>query len=169
LNHLVNNILATSRMEKTGFELFPENVDLVNHLSSLIKKFAIYFPQKIEVVADRELVTEIDVLAFELILQNLIENASKYSDDDSKIEIRLKSKENHICLKVIDSGIGINDEEKQKVLSKFYRVGDESTRKSKGTGLGLYLVNSLVDEMQGKLLITNNAPKGTIFTVEIPV
>ena len=169
LNHLVNNILATSRMEKTGFELFPENVDLVAHLKSLVKKFSIYFPQKIVVDSDQEVNTEIDVLAFELILQNLIENASKYSEDESQIEIRLVSKENHICLKVIDSGIGINDEEKQNVLSKFYRVGDESTRKSKGTGLGLYLVSSLVDQMEGKLRITNNAPKGTIFTVEIPV
>ena len=168
LNHLVNNILATSRMEKTGFELYPENVDLVSHVQSLVKKYGVYFPQKFVVRTDTELVADIDVLAFELILQNLIENASKYSDDESDIEIRLKSKPNQICLKVIDTGIGISDEEKQKVLTKFYRVGDESTRKSKGTGLGLYLVSSLVDEMNGKLLITNNAPKGTIFTVEIP-
>lgn len=169
LNHLVNNVLATSRMEKTGFELFPENVDLVNHLNSLVHKYSIYFPQRIDMVTDKELFAEIDVLAFELILQNLIENASKYSENNSPIEIRLKLKDGQICLKVIDLGIGINDEEKQKVLSKFYRVGDESTRKSKGTGLGLYLINSLVDQMNGKLTITNNAPKGTIFTVEIPI
>ena len=168
LNHLVNNILAASRMEKTGFELYPEQVELVGHVNSLMKKYALYFPQDFEVNSESELVAEIDVLAFELILQNLIENASKYSEDEGQIEIRLKQKADHICLKVIDTGIGISDDEKQKVLTKFYRVGDESTRKSKGTGLGLYLVKSLIEEMNGKLHITNNAPKGTIFTVEIP-
>ena len=168
LNHLVNNILATSRMEKTGFELYPEEVDLVVHLTRLVHKYESLIPQKMRLETDADIPVEIDVLSFELILQNLLENASKYSENDTEIVVRLKSKEKYICLEVADSGLGISDEEKPKILSKFYRVGNESTRKSKGTGLGLYLVANLVAEMNGKLSIKDNQSKGTIFRIEFP-
>lgn len=169
LNHLINNILATSRMEKTGFELYPEQTDLVEHVKHLVHKYENLIPQKIEIESDPSIQVEIDVLSFELILQNLLENASKYSDDESVITVRLKSEEDMIYMKVKDLGIGISDEEKPKILSKFYRVGNESTRKSKGTGLGLYLVSNLVNEMNGKVLIQNNKPQGTVFTIMIPL
>lgn len=168
LNHLVNNILATSRMEKKGFELFPEEVDLVLHVNHLVKKYQLLFSQTLVVESDKTLTMEMDVLGFELILQNLLENASKYSANKSTIVVQLKKSGTLIFLKVKDQGLGISDKEKTKVLSKFYRVGNESTRKSKGTGLGLYLVNNMVKEMGGDLSIQDNNPKGTVFTIEIP-
>ncbi len=168
LNHLINNILATSRMEKTGFELHPEQTDLVQHLQRLVNKYEQLIPQNIETETDESIDVEIDVLSFELILQNLLENASKYSDNDSDIRVKLKSKSTYVCMEVLDNGIGISDEEKPKILSKFYRVGNESTRRFKGTGLGMYLVANLVIEMNGKLFINDNQPNGTIFRIEIP-
>ena len=168
LNHLINNILATSRMEKTGFELYPEQTDLVVQLERLVNKYEALIPQKIETETDGVIDVEIDVLSFELILQNLLENASKYSDNESVIKVKLKSKPSFVCMEVLDNGIGISDEEKPKIVSKFYRVGNESTRKSKGTGLGMYLVANLVLEMHGKLFISDNKPHGTIFRIEIP-
>lgn len=168
LNHLINNILAASRMEKTGFELYPELVALDKHMAMLIGKYKLLITQEIHLETDQNINVEIDVLGFELILQNLLENASKYSDDHSEITVRLKNKKDYICIDVVDFGLGISDEEKPKILSKFYRVGSESTRKSKGTGLGLYLVSNLVNQMKGKLEIRNNQPKGSVFRVEIP-
>ena len=168
LNHLINNILATSRMEKTGFELYPEEVDLSAHVDQLIAKYELLVPQKIKCDADDLMWVNIDVLSFELIIQNLIENASKYSDDSSLITVELYANDTEIVLAVKDLGIGISNEEKKKVLSKFYRVGNEDTRKSKGTGLGLYLVSNLVSEMKGKLFILDNDPDGTIFKIVIP-
>ena len=168
LNHLINNILATSRMEKTGFELYPEQTDLVVQLERLVNKYEALIPQKIEIETDGAIDVEIDVLSFELILQNLLENASKYSDNESVIKVKLKSKPTFVCMEVLDNGIGISDVEKPKIVSKFYRVGNESTRKSKGTGLGMYLVANLVLEMHGKLFISDNQPQGTIFRIEIP-
>ncbi|MGB0391721.1 MAG: sensor histidine kinase [Salibacteraceae bacterium] len=169
LNHLINNILATSRMEKTGFELYPEEIDLGVHIGKLMAKYELLIPQKINYHGQQTDMVNVDVLSFELILQNLLENASKYSDNSTEIDVNLTANEGCICLEVLDQGYGISDKEKQKVLTKFYRIGNEDTRKSKGTGLGLYLVSNLVLEMKGKLAILNNSPKGTIFKIEIPV
>lgn len=168
LNHMVNNILATSRIEKKGFELFPEQLELSQFVKGLIKKYTPFVVQEVNIQCDKDVNVEIDPLGFELIFQNLLENASKYSEPNSVITINLSQKPGLICLKVKDQGIGISDEEKTKVLTKFYRVGEEGTRKSKGTGLGLFLVNNLIHEMNGKLTIQDNKPQGTIFSVEIP-
>lgn len=168
LNHMVNNILATSRIEKKGFELFPEQLELSQFVKGLIKKYTPFVVQEVNIQCDEDVIVEIDPLGFELIFQNLLENASKYSEPNSVITINLSQKPGLICLKVKDQGIGISDEEKTKVLTKFYRVGEEGTRKSKGTGLGLFLVNNLIHEMKGKLTIQDNKPQGTIFSVEIP-
>lgn len=169
LNHLINNILATSRMEKTGFELYPEEIDLRAHVSKLLGKYVALIPQKLTFVGSDTYMVHIDVLSFELILQNLIENASKYSDSETEVIVKLSASPTHLYLAVSDQGIGISHVEKNKVQSKFYRVGNEDTRKSKGTGLGLYLVSNLVNEMKGKLFILDNEPKGTIFKIEIPL
>lgn len=169
LNHLINNILATSRMEKTGFELYPEEVNLGEHVEKLLTKYEALIPQKVNYSGAETDLINMDVLSFELILQNLLENASKYSENTTEIDVDLNLANNQITLKVSDVGIGISDAEKAKVLTKFYRVGNEDTRKSKGTGLGLYLVSNLVSEMKGELSILNNEPKGTTFKIVIPM
>ncbi len=168
LNHLINNILATSRMEKTGFELYPEHVDLSRHIPGLISKYELLIPQNINFTTQENIRANVDILSFELIIQNLIENASKYSENESEINLTLSQKNKEIELAVADQGIGISNLEKTKVLTKFYRVGNEGTRRSKGTGLGLYLVSNLISEMKGKLTISDNIPQGTIFKMVIP-
>lgn len=167
LHFLVNNILATSRMEKKGFELFPEKVDLGQEIIRLIEKYSVAITNKIVLNANSNTNIWIDKLGFELIFQNLLENASKYSDDT--ISVSLCKEKGGMLFTVADLGIGIPDEEKSKVLAKFYRVGSESTRKSKGTGLGLYLVNNMIMEMNGRLTILDNIPNGSVFEVWLPL
>jgi signal transduction histidine kinase len=60
---------------------------------------------------------------------------------------------------------GIEDDEKNKIFQKFYRVGNEETRRSQGTGLGLYIVNNIVERHAGKIVIRDNSPKGSIFEI----
>jgi signal transduction histidine kinase len=68
-------------------------------------------------------------------------------------------------LRVKDEGPGIRDEEKSRIFSKFYRVGDESTRKTKGTGLGLYICRKIAQAHKGEISVTDNIPHGSIFKV----
>jgi K+-sensing histidine kinase KdpD len=67
-------------------------------------------------------------------------------------------------LQVIDEGFGIANEEKQKIFEKFYRTGDENTRAAKGTGLGLYLCQKIVQDHNDYISVTDNLPQGSIFT-----
>jgi signal transduction histidine kinase len=96
---------------------------------------------------------------------NLFENAIKYSPPHSTIKIFLKKRGNGVILSVVDEGAGIPAEEKEKIFLKFYRIGSEETQKTKGTGLGLYIVKYLVEKHGGKILVKDNVPKGSIFEV----
>ena len=100
------------------------------------------------------------------IITNLIENAVKYNfTEHPKIEINLVDQNEKITLEISDNGIGISDKEKKKIFERFYRVGNEDTRTTKGTGLGLYIVSQIVKAHQGKITVANNHPKGTIFKI----
>ncbi len=102
-----------------------------------------------------------------MVVNNLIDNAIKYSPKESSLSIMLSSEHNHALIAVKDEGPGIDESEKKKVFEKFYRTGNDATRRAKGTGLGLYLVNRIVSVHHGSIIIRNNQPKGAIFVVEI--
>ena len=106
-----------------------------------------------------------DRVALTLVVSNLIENAIKYSPPCAEISVTLEEKNNTVCLAVADKGIGIKDEEKLRIFDKFYRVGREETLKTKGTGLGLYIVKQVLDNHYAQIKVKNNRPTGSIFEV----
>jgi signal transduction histidine kinase len=71
-------------------------------------------------------------------------------------------------LEIADEGVGIPDEEKGRIFEKFYRVGNENTRSTKGTGLGLYLTERILRQHQGRIAVRTNNPKGSIFEIRLP-
>ena len=105
-------------------------------------------------------------MLLKLLLSNLLENANKYSPKGRPIELHLSQKERQIFLQVIDEGSGIADEEKSAVFEKFYRIGNEQTRKTQGTGLGLYICQKIVKDHGGNILIKDNQPSGSKFIVQ---
>ena len=108
---------------------------------------------------------DIDRTSFPSIILNLFENAIKYSDEHSTITVSLKSQADKIMLAVADQGIGIDPKERGNIFQKFYRIGNEETRTTKGTGLGLYITDYLIKQHGGSISIKNNHPKGSIFEV----
>ena len=110
-----------------------------------------------------------DKLALSSLFFNLIENAEKYSPEGSKIEITLSSSHEYVIVHVMDQGIGIPENEKQRIFEKFYRVGNEDTRRTKGTGLGLFIVQHIVNLHKGVIQVRYNYPQGTIFEIKFPI
>jgi K+-sensing histidine kinase KdpD len=107
-----------------------------------------------------------DTMLLQMLINNLIENAIKYSPKNALISIELKKENNNVLLKVKDEGFGIPDREKKKIFQKFYRVGSESTRTAQGTGLGLYLCKKIAKDHSAQIIVTDNSPAGSIFTVK---
>lgn len=166
LNALVENILVAAQIDKSNFVLHRQTVNVSQYITQLLARPGIAGDHKLHSVIQPDIFMEIDNINFASIVLNLIDNACKYSSAGSKITVELKKTDRKIYLNVMDEGKGISDEEKKRVFEKFYRVGDEKTRTSKGTGLGLYIVNYLVQQHRGTIKILDNKPKGTVFQVE---
>jgi K+-sensing histidine kinase KdpD len=163
----VENILLASKIENSDYELHKENVNLSEYVEEGMKQAMRTFNPKQKITLDIQpnVFFSIDKTTFPSILLNLFENAVKYSPENSLIKISLKEQGNGVILSVCDEGTGIPDAEKQNIFKKFYRVGNEETRKAKGTGLGLYIVKYLAEKHGGTIFVKNNNPKGTIFEV----
>jgi signal transduction histidine kinase len=101
-----------------------------------------------------------------MLLNNLIENAIKYSPKNALTTIELKKENDAVLLLIKDEGKGIDNEEKKKIFEKFYRVGSETTRTAQGTGLGLYLCRKIAKDHSADIWVTDNIPTGTIFTIK---
>ncbi len=101
-------------------------------------------------------------------IQNLITNAIKYSTQNEEVEVKLYKDNSRIRLEVIDRGIGIPDSEKDKVFQRFYRSEIVEKMGIKGYGLGLSLVKSVFNEIGAEIIISDNKPNGTIFTILLP-
>lgn len=169
LDTIVNNILLTKQIEKNDYPIHKSKLDLkalienkVDIYNQLITK-----NHHINLKLD-SVIANVDANAFDSILTNIVENAVKYSNSNSQINISLKDKGESFILTVADFGKGIEDENKLKIFNKFFREQNELTRQAKGTGLGLYIVNFLVEKHNGNITLKDNHPTGLVVEIEIP-
>jgi K+-sensing histidine kinase KdpD len=166
LDVLANNILIASQLEGGGYVQSKEPLDLSGLVGASVLDFRQRFPERHwedQITPDCRIMG--DSLLLELLVSNLVENALKYSPREGLLSIVLEHKGRHILLSVKDQGPGIPDEEKKRIFGKFYRSGQESTRRTKGTGLGLYLCLKIVEDHKATLKVADNSPVGSIFTV----
>ena len=114
-------------------------------------------------VSGEALAARIDPAAFASVLENLLENAAKYSPAGSPIEVHLAQEGAHALMRVSDRGPGITPDDRQRIFGKFQRGGSEATRRAKGTGLGLYIVDRSMRRMGGGITFTPRPGGGSIF------
>jgi signal transduction histidine kinase len=103
------------------------------------------------------------------ILSNLLDNAVKYSPDGGGIRLRVAHEEAFVSFSVSDEGLGVAPPEHARIFEKFYRLDPELTRGVGGTGLGLYISRELARRMNGRITVTSEEGKGSIFKVELPI
>lgn len=170
LEALVDNILLAAKVEDTGYKYDLQPRDISVLIEDILLKCSSGYGERwqwnLDIEADVR--CAIDEMPFVSTLLNLIENAMKYSPEGTTIGVSLQQAGAKIKLTVSDEGPGIPDEEKDKVFEKFYRIGNEETRSAKGTGLGLYIVKSVVQNHGGSIAISDNKPTGAIFTILLP-
>ncbi|CAN5666789.1 HAMP domain-containing sensor histidine kinase [soil metagenome] len=166
LNALCNNMLLASQMESGANAITKEEINLSALVQDCVNEFVTRFPQRnIQAFVKEDVVVNGDVLLLQMAVNNLIDNAIKYSPKDAAVKVILKPEGNAINLTISDEGKGIEDAEKNKVFDKFYRVGNKATKEAKGTGLGLYLTKKIAKQHNARLIVTDNKPTGSNFTI----
>lgn len=170
LNSLCNNILLASQLDAGEYKISKNEVNLSELVKRVYTDFRVRNPnRKVSANFQDNLHITGEELLLEMMMSNIIENAFKYSPKDSPVDISLFKNKKGIHINVKDEGPGIAEEEINKVFDKFYRVGNEATRTTKGTGLGLYLCKQIAKDHNALITVENNDIKGSVFTVTFNV
>ncbi len=167
LNTLCNNILLASQLDAGAYTIAKNEINLSDLVSAAVADFKTRFPNRsLDAVVQKGIYIMGEALLLQMLINNLLDNALKYAPKDKEIRIILEAANNKSSLTVADYGPGIAEGERKKIFEKFYRVGNESTRTAKGSGLGLYLCKRIANDHNGEIKVLNNEPVGTIFKVE---
>jgi signal transduction histidine kinase len=169
LDDMVENMLLASKIENRSYSFPKASFNLSVLVDSIVNRLQISKCDCNQQIIDAEIEPKIEItgdkFALTSVVTNLIENAVKYSSPCSAVAVKLFSKDDKVYLEVADHGIGIADHEKARIFDRFYRVGSEETRNTKGTGLGLYIVKEVLDKHQASIKVKDNRPSGSIFEV----
>lgn len=168
LESLVDKLLFGAKLESSySFNL--EETDLNRFLHVIVSRYQQQFPQyTFTLDTDASIIKAIDNEAMTIMVNNLIENAMKYSPQQTEILISLEEKSDKARISVSDQGIGVNKKDLPHIFDQFYRSGSEETRTTKGTGIGLYISQQIAKAHHSKLNVKggpNN--KGSEFYLEL--
>jgi two-component system phosphate regulon sensor histidine kinase PhoR len=174
LNYIVEDLLTLSRLEQ-GAEQKKLKYEEVN-IYSILKSSAEYYEQRakeknieIVIVCSKTLTAEVDRLLIEQALGNLLDNAIKYSNKNTKIIISAACPDTMLTLAVKDEGFGIAKEHFPRLFERFYRIDKARSRDDGGTGLGLAIVKHIAQVHGGIVEVDSTPGKGSIFSITIPV
>ena len=168
LESQVENILAAAQLEQV-YKYNPEATDLHMLISKRIKRHRNIYPDKDILLKGEPITCKVDVEAITKVIDNLLHNALKYSTSDTAVAVTLKQDRKNCKISFANEGVRIPDNEKKRIWEKFYRIGNEETRDTPGTGLGLWIVYSIVNAHGGVATVADNKPSGSIFHLSLPL
>jgi len=173
LTHLVGNILDFAKIEEGKKEYDFEETNMIEWLNQTVEDFKkenLQIEIKIRTrIPDDVPHLSIDKNAMALALNNLLDNAIKYSTKKNEIDVMVVKDKNNILIKVKDYGIGIPHDELNKVFEKFYQGSNATRLSTKGTGLGLTLVRHTIESHGGEVKVESKINQGSTFTLSLPI
>ncbi|MBR6098260.1 HAMP domain-containing histidine kinase [bacterium] len=173
---LVENMLSVTKIQSAKENLIYKETDIkpvINTVVSLVKN---QYPTRnytVEITSNIPTIL-VDRDKFQQVMMNLIENAAKYSFDNTTVKITAGFCENSdfVSIKVSDTGVKIEEADFEKIFTKFSRIDNPLTRRVQGSGLGLYITKTIIDKMSGKISVSSNAIDSekaeTTFEVKFP-
>jgi PAS domain S-box-containing protein len=170
---LVNALLNVSRIELGTFAVEPKELDLgemfesvVDELMPAMQAKGLHFTKHYE---DAPKAFYVDPNLMRIVFQNLLSNSVKYTPDNGHISIAVSENGNYLRVEVKDDGYGIPKADQPKMFSKLFRADNVKSKDTEGTGLGLYIINSVVEKSCGRIWFESEEDKGTTFFVELPM
>lgn len=170
---LINDLLNVARIEEGRFIYKPILADIISITQSVIASLTEEIKRKriqFEFKKPREKLPEIkvDVEKISLAIENLIENAIRYTPERGKILVSLEKKENEIEFSVKDTGIGIPKDQQSRIFTKFFRAANAIRMETEGSGLGLFITKNIIEAHGGKIWFESEEGKGTTFYFTLP-
>ena len=171
LNTMIQNILVYTKLETGGWESRFETLDLESIINELFREYPppeenlrVRFDppaQRITTMSDHNLIYHL--------LGNLLSNAYKFSPEGGTITITLGKKDDEICISITDTGLGIPEEDREKIFERFYKIDKPGGYKTRGTGLGLAIVKEITKIHKGRITLESEVGEGSTFRIYLPV
>ncbi len=172
---LVNALLSVSRMDLGTFVFEPEPTDVTRLLNNVIEEQKFHIDRK-KIILSTKFQTPLPLIQADpkllnMVVQNLLSNSVKYTPDGGTVELSLvlEPANKLLLLTISDSGYGIPKDQQGKIFTKLFRADNVREKNTEGTGLGLYIVKSVIDNLGGKVWFESEENKGTTFFVELPL
>jgi len=169
---LINDLLDVSRIEEGRLLYNQEDARIEDVIDSVIEASQEMLRNKnmvLEVNKKETPKVKIDKEKIGVVIQNLLENAIKYTEQGGKIKITLDNDEKNVIFKIEDSGVGIPKSQQDRIFTKFFRAENVTRMETNGTGLGLYTTKNIVQAHKGQIWFESEENKGTTFYFTIPI
>jgi len=170
---VLDELLHAARLEEGGYAYDKQEVNLTTVLQRIVDENAIVAQASgitlVPQFATDAIPASTDPILLEIILQNLIGNAVKYSEKGSQVEFTVEKKPDHVLIHVIDHGFGIPVHEQKRVFEKFFRAHNVRQKDTDGTGLGLYISKRALASLGGTITFESKEGKGSTFMVKLPL
>ena len=170
---LIDDLLIVSRIEQGRIPMRKKEIRLESLIEELVSRYKVFaeashielnfYPQKNlpEIFVDPSLI--------KLVIENLIDNAIRYTRGGGKVKIKLEVKAKNILFSIQDSGVGIPKKEQKYIFQKFFRAENALKERTKGSGLGLYVCKSIIDKAGGRIWFKSEEGRGTTFYFTLPI
>ena len=169
LHHLINDLLDVSKIQAGRLTYPLIDVDLANMVTTGVENAAQIYPEfQFEHHIESGLMVHGNPERLEQVLMNLVSNATKYSDEGGKIIVKAYKLDGHVRVSVTDFGIGLSEEQREKIFERFYRVEDK-TYSTSGLGMGLYISSEIIKHHKGIINVESQLKKGSTFYFELPL
>jgi len=168
--HIINDLIEVIQVEKAAYQL--QDVDLVNYINGICKSWQANAPEnrKINFIcAEGVIFSPLNPDRFSRVIDNLIGNGLKFSDNDTPIEIEIYKTEQHCLISVKDHGIGIPEHLKDLLFDQFSKAGRSGLNGERSLGLGLHISKDIVEQHGGTLTLETEENKGSTFIISMPL
>jgi two-component system phosphate regulon sensor histidine kinase PhoR len=173
LKNQVERVLQIASIDKGEYNLRMNPIDLHNIIESCVSNFEVVIAEKkgkiyTDLKADMHIITA-DRHHMTNVINNLLDNANKYSEEKPEIRISTENSEGRIEISIKDNGMGMSKESQKHIFKKFHRIQTGDIHDIKGFGLGLYYVYTVVEAMGGSVFVVSELNKGSEFKISFPV
>jgi len=170
---IIEDLLRVARVDDGKVYLEKSACDVVQQLEKALHKQDILFKLREQIVIlhkpSKQIIAFMDQKLMLMVLENLLDNAGKYSDLGGKITIKVEQDDSYTTVSIKDTGVGIRKSDRQKLFKKFSRIDNPLSVSVGGTGLGLYWAKKILDLHGGSIEVVSTLHKGSTFIVKIPI